>query len=112
MSKWEWIAKVCESDGLKESAVIAIEMENLLIRIYGNTTTEAWEEDYKYFVSLSTKEIDRVVRSCEYCIGCEHSNENGLTCNGCLLSLEDFECVSEKSLFKQFCDTYEKEKNR
>lgn len=111
LSKWEWIAKACELNEFEKSMIIAIELENLLKNLYGDTKTKRWKEDYKHFISFSVKNIDRVIWECEYCIGCEHSCENDLCCGDCLLTLEDFRCGSEKSLFNQFCTIYKKETN-
>lgn len=104
LSKWEWIAKACEYEGLYGSAVIAKQLEHILKEIYGCTITERWKNDYGLLKSFSLDGIYRIQSSGPYCIGCEDSN---YSCGRCLLNSKHVGCWNRRSLYQRFLKVLE-----
>jgi len=111
MSKWEWIEKVCETQGYIESAKVARQIEDALKELYGKTKTrnlEALEEfqernvleDVDYF------SICMFAADPGFCIGCEMTTTSG--CSDCLFGREYGYCNHE-SLYGEFRRTLTKE---
>ena len=107
MSKWEWIEKACVENGFKRSAIIATELETLLKRLYGNTRTKKWENEYRGFsFHFTPEEIVHLMTVTQYCIACEEVLLKSQGCSTCRLANVDFRCSSNRSLFSQFVKTF------
>lgn len=109
LSKWEWIEETCKRNGLTGSAHAARKLENTLIRIYGDTKTQSWKDDYETLGGFDIATVAMIKTSSPYCIACEDSSKNCLRCTKCRLAIEDFGCDNRFSLYREFCKIFELE---
>ena len=109
--KWEWVAEKCEELGFYKASKVAREIDKVLVEIYGDKHTEAWEEDYMYINSreATIPLIVGVVQMREYCIACEIHKDN---CSECKFVKKVGECLSQDSLYGKFVDVFNIERDK
>jgi len=108
-SKWEWITEKLEELGLVDLAAKAREIETILKRLYGDTITEFWEENFDNIESeYRTQEtlenklkiIFDIARNANYCVACiEHH-----VCSTCEFGKIAGICTEENSMFADFIE--------
>ena len=102
-SKWIWLRKKCSRLGFKDAAALAQEIDDVLVRLYGDSSTEEWrfadESDIKSYFKMSRLDF---ILDTKFCPGCmEHKN-----CESCLFGQEVGICKEDDSLFTKFRDAF------
>ena len=100
-SKWIWLRKKYSRLGFKKAAAIAQRIDDVLVRLYGDSSTEEWrfaDESYvKSYFKLSR--LDFILHT-KFCPGCMKSKN----CEECLFGKEVGICKNNDSLFSKFRD--------
>lgn len=103
-SKWTWIRDKCSRLGYKEAKVIAQEIEDLLVEVYGDSSTEKWrladKEEVNTFFKLSREDF---VLSTKFCPGCA---EVITDCTLCSFGKQAGICNHDNSLFNKFFNAF------
>ena len=106
-SKWIWLAKKCSRLGFKKSKILAQEIEEALVNIYGDGATSEWrfadKEDVDFLFKASREAF---IMEIKYCPGCI---ETVVDCTKCRFGKEVGICSEENSLFSKFKHTFELE---
>lgn len=100
-SKWIWLRKKCSRLGFKKAAVLAQEIDDVLLRLYGDSSTEEWRFAEKSYVKAYFKasRLDFILDT-RFCPGCVESKD----CESCLFGEEVGICTENYSLFSRFRD--------
>lgn len=97
-SKWTWLVKKCSRLRYKEAKVLAQEIEDLLVKLYGDSSTEDWRFADKDEVNLFFKQSrEDFVLSTKFCPACIVSD-----CKLCLFGKRAGICKNNNSLFNKF----------
>lgn len=102
-SKWIWLRKKCSHLGFKEAKALAQEIDDVLVRIYGDSSTEEWRfADEAYIKSyFKASRLDFILDT-KFCPGCMESD----SCEKCLFGKERGICKENDSLFSKFRDAF------
>ena len=108
-SKWIWLTKKCSRLGFKKSKVLAQQIEDLLVKIYGDGATSEWcfadKEEVDFLFKASREAF---IVETKYCPGCV---ETVVDCSTCRFGKEAGICSEEDSLFSKFKHTFESEEH-
>lgn len=100
-SKWTWLRKKYSRLGFKEAAVIAQQIDDVLVRLYGDGSTEEWRFADESYINAYFKasRLDFILHT-KFCPGCMKSKN----CEECLFGKEVGICKYNGSLFSKFRD--------
>ena len=108
--KWELIARYCSYRRYHKAALIADQIDAVLLQLYSDVNTPSWEYDFstKYcnVEELTDTEVYDICNNPSYCIACVTHNHCG-GCDNCAFGCATGQCCVSDSLFCQFCTEFE-----
>lgn len=113
--KWEYIADKCREKGYKCSAITADQIDQIMLKTYGDIHTQYWIETYD---NLANKyEFVEIISEPDFCIACHiHGNFDSDSCDRCIFARRaGGKCDSDKSpdsLYNKFWNEFEKEESK
>ena len=108
--KWELIARYCSYRGYHKAALIADQIDAVLLQLYPDVNTPNWEYDYptecRNVEELTDTKVYDICNTPSYCIACVTHNHCG-GCDNCAFGCATGQCCVSDSLFCQFCTEFE-----
>ena len=108
--KWEFVGRFCENSGYKKAAMLAAEIDGILVSLYGEEDTPKWKYEYETKCrdkeDLDDQNVYDICNTTSYCIACAvHCIDGG--CMKCNFAKAVGECKENNSLFDRFMAEFE-----